>query len=163
MARGSTFESFRPKADGFLETVEGAWSSTPPIENPFKRLAAKLSAMAKVLSSWSDKFNRNNKLQILVANKLISDLTCLWIQETRALLEERGFRCMLKWKLLGLASLERTIARHHSRIHWFNEGALALDSSTRTRTIAVLELCPRGNNKDAIIIILIYDNVYILC
>jgi hypothetical protein len=27
----------------------------------------------------------------------------------------------------------------------------------------VLELCPRGNNKDAIIIILVHDNVYIPC
>jgi hypothetical protein len=27
----------------------------------------------------------------------------------------------------------------------------------------VLELCPRGNNKDVIIIILIHDNVYIPC
>jgi hypothetical protein len=29
--------------------------------------------------------------------------------------------------------------------------------------IQVLELCPRGNNKDVIIIILVHDNVYILC
>jgi hypothetical protein len=27
----------------------------------------------------------------------------------------------------------------------------------------VLELCPRGNNKDVIIIILVHDNVYIPC
>jgi hypothetical protein len=27
----------------------------------------------------------------------------------------------------------------------------------------LLELCPRGNNKDVIIIILVYDNVYIPC
>jgi hypothetical protein len=27
----------------------------------------------------------------------------------------------------------------------------------------LLELCPRGNIKDVIIIILVYDNVYILC
>jgi hypothetical protein len=26
-----------------------------------------------------------------------------------------------------------------------------------------LELCPRGNNKDVIIIILVHDNVYIPC
>jgi hypothetical protein len=37
-------------------------------------------------------------------------------------LEERGFRRLLKRKLLGLASLERTIARHRSRIHWLSEG-----------------------------------------
>jgi hypothetical protein len=27
----------------------------------------------------------------------------------------------------------------------------------------LLELCPRGNNKDVIIIILFHDNVYIPC
>jgi hypothetical protein len=30
-------------------------------------------------------------------------------------------------------------------------------------TKEVLELCPRGNNKDVIIIILVYDTVYIPC
>jgi hypothetical protein len=29
--------------------------------------------------------------------------------------------------------------------------------------IGLLELCPRGNNKDVIIIILVHDNVYIPC
>jgi hypothetical protein len=29
--------------------------------------------------------------------------------------------------------------------------------------MTLLELCPRGNNKDVIIIILVHDNVYIPC
>jgi hypothetical protein len=29
--------------------------------------------------------------------------------------------------------------------------------------LRVLELCPRGNNKGVIIIILVHDNVYIPC
>jgi hypothetical protein len=29
--------------------------------------------------------------------------------------------------------------------------------------LSLLELCPRGNNKDVIIIILVHDNVYIPC
>jgi hypothetical protein len=104
-----------------LEVVEGAWASSPPIENPLKRLAAKLSSTAKALSSWSDRFIGNNKLRILVANELILRLDVA--MESRALsAEERGFRRLLKRKLLGLASLERTIARHHSRIHWLSEG-----------------------------------------
>jgi hypothetical protein len=28
---------------------------------------------------------------------------------------------------------------------------------------SLLELCPRGNNKDVIIIIIVHDNVYIPC
>src|SRR4051812_18667759 len=41
--------------------------------------------------------------------------------------EERGLRCLLKKKLLGLASLERTLARQRSRILWLREG----DACTR--------------------------------
>jgi hypothetical protein len=77
------FESFLRKADGFLETVEEAWASTPPIVNPFKRLAGKLSATARALCSWSDRFIGNNKLQILVANELILRLDVA--MESRAL------------------------------------------------------------------------------
>jgi hypothetical protein len=45
------FEAFWPKVDGFLETVENAWSTGPVVANPFKRLAGKLAATAKALSS----------------------------------------------------------------------------------------------------------------
>jgi hypothetical protein len=48
--------------------------------------------------------------------------------ESRALSHgERGLRKLLKRKLLGLASLERTIARQRSRITWLSEG----DACTR--------------------------------
>jgi hypothetical protein len=97
------FESFWPKADGFLETAEGAWASTPCIVNPSKQLAAKLTATAKALSSWSNKLIGNNKLQILVDNELIINLYVA--MESRPLsMDERGFHCLLKLKLLGLAS-----------------------------------------------------------
>jgi hypothetical protein len=65
------FEAFWPKAEGFSDTVWGAWSSTLAEENPFKGLAAKLAATARALTSWSDWFIGNVKLQILVANELI--------------------------------------------------------------------------------------------
>jgi hypothetical protein len=115
------FEAFWPKVDGFLETVENAWSTGPVVANPFKRLAGKLAATAKALSSWNDRFIGNNKKQILLANELILRLDVA--MESRALsVEERGFRRLLKRKLLGLASLERTIARQRSRITWLAEG-----------------------------------------
>jgi hypothetical protein len=65
------FEAFWPKVDGFMETVEVAWASGPVISNPFKRLAAKLAATAKALTSWNDRFIGNVKKQILIANELI--------------------------------------------------------------------------------------------
>jgi len=107
--------------DGFAESVELAWASTPFIANPFKRLAAKLAATAKALSSWSDRLIGNNKLQILLANELILRLDVA--MESRALSpEERSFRGRLKRQLLGLASLERTMARQRSRLLWLSEG-----------------------------------------
>jgi hypothetical protein len=36
-------------------------------------------------------------------------------------------------------------------------------SNKEEKSITLLELCPRGNNKDVIIIILVHDNVYIPC
>jgi hypothetical protein len=61
VGRRFRFEAFWPNADGFLETVERAWSEGPVVVNPFKRLAAKLAATAKALTSWSDRFIGNNK------------------------------------------------------------------------------------------------------
>jgi hypothetical protein len=89
--------------------------------NSFKLLAAKLATTAKALTSWNDRFIGNVKLQILVANQLIMRLDVA--MESRALSRgERGLRKLLKGKLLGLASLERTIARQHPRITWLSEG-----------------------------------------
>jgi hypothetical protein len=116
-----TDEAFWPKVDGFLETVEQAWNTGPVIANAFKRLAAKLAATAKALTSWNDRFIGSNKKQILLANELILRLDVA--MESRVLSpEERGFRKLLKRKLLGLASLEWTIARQRSRITWLAEG-----------------------------------------
>jgi hypothetical protein len=41
------------------------------IAGPFKRLAAKLAATTKALTSWNGRFIGSNKKQILVANELI--------------------------------------------------------------------------------------------
>jgi hypothetical protein len=54
-----------------------------------------------------------------------------------------------------MAPLER--AKHA----WVDELPFVLWSLRTTPN--VLELCPRGNNKDVIIIILVHDNVYIPC
>uniref|UniRef100_A0ACD5YE76 Uncharacterized protein n=1 Tax=Avena sativa TaxID=4498 RepID=A0ACD5YE76_AVESA len=120
------FQSFWPKVEGFLEVVQEAWDSQQWEPNPFKRLDAKLRAVAKRLSCWSSKFIGNVKLQILLASELILRFDVA--MESRQLSpQERGLRCLLKKKLLGLASLERTLARQRSRILWLREG----DACTR--------------------------------
>jgi hypothetical protein len=96
--------------DGFLDVVQGAWTSSPEEPNPFKQLDQKLRATAKSLSSWSSKFIGNVKMQILLATEVILRLDVT--MDSRLLTaEERALRRLLKRKLLGLASLERTLAR----------------------------------------------------
>jgi hypothetical protein len=63
----------------------------------------------------------NVKLQIAIANTIIFRFDVA--QERRLLTPgERWLRRMLKHAVLGLASLERTIARQRSRLRWLKEG-----------------------------------------
>ncbi|XP_071679920.1 uncharacterized protein [Lolium perenne] len=120
------FQSFWPKVDGFLQVVREVSTTQPCEPNPFKRLDQKLRATTKRLASWSSKFIGSVKLQILMATELILRFDIA--MESRPLSpQERALRCLLKKKLLGLASLERTIARQRSRILWLREG----DACTR--------------------------------
>lgn len=94
--------------------------------NPFKVLHEKLRATAKALTRWSSKLIGNLKLQILVTIEVIFRLDVA--MEARALShEEVGLRWIHKRKLLGLSSLERTMARLRSGQTWHKEG----DASTR--------------------------------
>jgi hypothetical protein len=68
------FEAFWSKVDAFSKTVGDAWSSMPGVKNPFKRLAARLSATTKAVTSWNDSFIESVKLQILVDNEIILSL-----------------------------------------------------------------------------------------
>lgn len=86
-------------------------------------LDQKLQATAKSLKKWSDR--GNIKLQIAIAMEVILRLDKA--MDTRPLsAQERDLRKLLKQKLLGLSSLERTIARQRSRILVLREG----DAST---------------------------------
>jgi hypothetical protein len=60
-------------------------------------------------------------MQILIATEVI---LCLDVARYSRLLspEERALRRLLKKKLLGLASLERTLAHQWSRLLWLREG-----------------------------------------
>ena len=115
------FEAFWPKVDGFLEVMAEAWNSVPPNPNPYKNVDDRLRATSKKLASWGDTFIGNVKFQILVVNEVILRLDVA--MERRQLFEaERGLWRLLKRKLLGLASLERSIARQRSRLMWLQEG-----------------------------------------
>jgi hypothetical protein len=49
------------------------------------------------------------------------------------------------------------------RVSWSSQSQGSALQIVHAYHINLLELCPRGNNKDVIIIILVHDNVYIPC
>jgi hypothetical protein len=63
----------------------------------------------------------NDKLNIAIANTLILRLDVA-LERRRLTPREIWLRRMLKQSVLGLASLERTMARQRSRIRWLKEG-----------------------------------------
>lgn len=101
--------------------MEEAWSSIPQEGNPYVVLDLKLRATTKSLKKWSDRWIGNVKLQIGIAMEIIYRLDKA--MDTRTLtVQESGLRRFLKQKLLGLCSLEQTIARQRSRILFLREG-----------------------------------------
>ncbi|XP_073353955.1 uncharacterized protein [Aegilops tauschii subsp. strangulata] len=125
MGRRFKFEAFWPKLDKFSETVAAAWALVPQGGNPFVVLDMKLRAMAKKLKQWSDRQIGNVKLRITIAMEVISRLDKAMDTRTLSPLE-CSLQKALKKKLLGLWSLERTIARQRSRILGLRKG----DAST---------------------------------
>lgn len=77
--------------EGFRDVVHTAWNSIAHIENPFKRLMAKLNATTRQLVRWSDRSVGSIKMQILVASEVILRLDVA--MESRELsAEKRGLR-----------------------------------------------------------------------
>lgn len=115
------FEAFWPNAEGFSETVEVAWHSVPVMRNAFVALDNKLRATSKALQRWSDRWIGNVKLQTLIALEVIERLDKA--MDSREISRgEHGLRKLLKQKLVGLPSLQRTIARLRSWMLQLKEG-----------------------------------------
>jgi hypothetical protein len=107
--------------EGFEDAVRDAWVCDAAVVDPFKRLDALFRNAAQSLQAWGQKRYGNIKLQIAMANIIIFRLDVA--QERRSLtLGELWLRRTLKLTVLGLASLERTMARQRSRIKWLKEG-----------------------------------------
>lgn len=120
------FEVYWPKCEGFLEAVARGWQCPSTITDPFRRLDQFLRNTARELQSWSAKYIGHIKSQLLIAREIILRLDQQ--QERRQLTEvEIELRKDMKHQCLGLASLERTIARQRSRIRELKEG----DANTR--------------------------------
>jgi hypothetical protein len=115
------FELFWTKLEGFEDAIKEAWRCDEEIVDPFRRLDALFRNSAEYLQAWGQRKAGNIKLQIAIANTII---LCFDIaQESRHLSpEELWLRRTLKLSVLGLASLERTIARQRSRVRWLQDG-----------------------------------------
>jgi hypothetical protein len=97
-------------APGFLDVVAAAWHCPLRDASPFKRIELLLHNTARVLNSWSDRFVGNVRMQLEIAREVVHRLEIARDRHTLAPHEE-DLRKLLKGKALGLASLQRTIAR----------------------------------------------------
>jgi len=114
------FEDFWLRLDGFQEVVAEAWHSITH-EDPFHRFMLRLQATARKLTSWSARSVGNIKSKMAISRELISRFDKA--QEDRILTpDENQLRKQLKVSYLGLASLERTIARQRARLANLKDG-----------------------------------------
>ena len=126
------FENFWPKCEGYLQVVEEAWNAPLPWSVPdadvLRCLDFKLRNTAKMLKSWSAKKVGAIRLQLAIAKEITLRLDAA--QDSRSLApHELALRWKAKLCSLGLASLQRTLVRQHSRITYLAEVMLIQDSS----------------------------------
>ena len=115
------FEIFWPKFEGYMEAVESGWKCPDSVTDPYKRLDNLFRNTIKQLQSWAAKRIGQIKTQLLAAREIILKLD--QAQEQRQLSEDEvALRRRLKHRCLGLASLERTIARQRSRVLQLRDG-----------------------------------------
>jgi hypothetical protein len=115
------FESFWTKLEGFMTEVENSWCQPIVAVCPLQRMADELKRLSKHLQSWSSKRVGHVKGQLVMSNEILHSLEVA--RDSRDLsYHEEWLRRKLKHHSLGLASLERTMARHRSGLNWLKEG-----------------------------------------
>jgi len=120
------FEPFWAKIPGFAEVVATTWEPSVLNVDYCRVLDCKLRAVAKALCKWSNANVGSVRLQLAIAREVILRLD--GEEEQRVLADwELELRRLLKVRVLGLASLARTISRQRSRALYLAEG----DANTR--------------------------------
>jgi hypothetical protein len=121
--RGFRFESHWVNCPDFLETVKEAWDKP---QDAILRVHVKLMRTAKALKLWRRKNFSDWKVRWAILNITLSNLEKA--QEERTLTQDEiNFKKYLKHKALGLAVVQKSRARQHSRLTWIRKG----DTNTR--------------------------------
>ena len=114
------FELCWAKLDGFLEAVGVAWGQSSPLFDACKCLDRKLRAVARALRSWRATKLGSIQFQLAAARLIIQEYDIT--QESRSLSPgELALHRERKGHVLGLASLERTMARQRARTRHLRE------------------------------------------
>jgi exonuclease III len=104
------FRAFWPKLHGFRDVVARAWHCPLSNANPFCRLDWLVRNIVRVLQSWNNRKIDNIRMQLAVAKEVLQQIQVAWDFRPLAPHEE-NLRQFVKLKTLGLASLQRILAR----------------------------------------------------
>jgi hypothetical protein len=115
------FEQFWLKLDGFKEVVDTAWAEIDGDPDPFRQLVSKLKSIARQLMSCSDKKVGCIKLQLMTAREVVYRLDVA-MEPQQLSADERAICSRIKHTYLGLASLERIMARKRAKVTWLCQG-----------------------------------------
>ena len=104
-----------------MEAVSQNWNAPVSTSCPVERIFVKLQRLSKGLQRWSQRKVGNIRLQLEMAKEILHRLEIA--RDVREFSPgEEWLRKKLKQHSLGLASLERTVARLQSRILYLKEG-----------------------------------------
>jgi hypothetical protein len=115
------FWAFCTKCPGFLKVMQRAWLCPLRNASPFAHLDWLFRNTARFLKSWSDRFIGNIWLQVAIAKEVLSRLKATGDHRSLATHEDKVWK-ETKLKILGLSSLQHTIARQESRLVCLREG-----------------------------------------
>jgi hypothetical protein len=119
--KGFHFESYWTSMPGFKEIVQSTWEQPVHSDDAILRFHVKMRRTAKALKIWRRQNIGNIPVQLAMVQ--VTLLLLERAQEDRQLSgEELEFCHYLKAKALGLAAIQKTRAKQHSRLSWIRQG-----------------------------------------
>jgi hypothetical protein len=106
---------------GFLEVIQEVWNQSVNTQDAILQMHVKLIRTTKALNIWKRQNLGSLPLCLAIAKEALLLLDTAQEQRQRTP-EEIKFRHYLKAKANGLAAIQRTRARQHSRLTWIRKG-----------------------------------------